>query len=226
MVPKDSPRESVFAVARAFLERSRDARTLEGIWARAGAESVLTSRLVDPPISVLKDLTAPERAWDNPPWPTEHVWERGQCLADSHLLAIAVHDGGWLEQLHQSWESAPVDPAWQLLSQGQIGLGLRLEGRQSSIWTDDEIEWLVHEGSLTRDTPSGRAWIALAGGDFIRARIAADEYREEMDRWTRSWPDASGDEIRRILGYPGRVLRVELRAMQRLLSGDRIDERS
>jgi len=219
MKPNDSKEFAAGAVARSILAEPHGAMNLESVWSRAGAESVLSGRLTDPPITTLKELTFPDRAWDNQPWPSEHVLERGQCLSDCHLLAIAVHDCAWLQQMHQVWEDAPVAFEWRLLSQLQIGLGLRPQGLQPRVWTQDDSDFLIEADALERDTPAGRAWVALAAGDARAAQIAVGEYRAELERWQNGWNDAVGEGVRRILGYPGRVLRVELRALQALLSG-------
>ena len=219
-------RQPIYAEARDLLDRSRNAETLEAVWAHAAAAAVLTGDTTDPPVTLLKELTTPERAWDNQPWPPEYVWERGRSMSDCHFLAIAVSDCEWLEQLLTSWEVAPVAPEWRLLSSGQIGLGIRRHGHKAFLWDQDDVEWLIHEDSLSLNTPNGRGWIAVASSDFRTARMAIDEYRSELDRWTKEWNEAAGTEIRRVLGYPGKILRVELRALQMLVSGESSESRA
>ena len=220
MASQPSELDTVFETARRFLETAPvGTPTLERVWSRAGAESVVAGQLIDPPLARLKELTAPDRAWDNQPWPPEHIVDRGRCVADCHLLAIALGDLDWLEQLDGVWEPAPVAYEWHLLARGQIGLGLERGGARSpTSWTEDDIELLLETGELVRDDPAGRAWMALTAGDMSAARAATEAFHAAVDRWTEGWPAARGAELQRVLGAPGRILRVELRALTALVA--------
>jgi hypothetical protein len=185
---------------------------------RAGAESVVAGRPIDPPLAQLKELTVPGRAWDHQAWPPEHVVDRGRCMADCHLLAIALGDLDWLECLDGVWEPAPLAYEWQLVARGQIGLGLARGGvRPPVLWTEDDIALLLDAGELDRDEPAGRAWMALTAGDVPAARAAAESLRTALNRWAEGWSESRGVAVQRVLGAPGRILRLELRALTALI---------
>ncbi len=214
-----SERDTVFETARRFLDTAPvGTPTLERLWSGAGAESVVAGRPIDPPLAQLKEFTAPGRAWDHQAWPTEHAVERGRCIADCHLLAIALGDLDWLECLDGVWEPAPLAYEWQLVARGQIGLGLAGGGVRPRVsWTEDDIELLLEAGELDRDEPARSAWMALTAGDVPAARAATEAFRTALNRWTDGWSESRGVEVQRILGAPGRILRVELRALTALI---------
>ena len=124
----------------------------------------------------------------------------------------------WLGQLDQCWGEAPpfIDDLLRLRAQGQIGLGLRLRGRRPYGWTADEISLLVDEKFVVRQSPSDRAWCALAEGDYEKARLAIEEYERRMEETDRTWNAAPGMALQQIWSYPGAVLRTECRALQAL----------
>lgn len=201
-------------------EPCSDTLTLEGLWGRAELETVLHGKMVDPPVAVLKDLTTPDRAWDNQPWPPEDRADRATCLASCHLLAISLDDVVWLEQLDRCWNDAQVAFEWERLSRGQIGFALRRHGRQPTewYWDDDTIEWLIEEGSISRNEPSDRAWIALAKDDHQAALVALEEYQIELNRWIEQWDKIPGNKVYDILRFQNKVMRLELRALKALVS--------
>ena len=205
--------------ARAMLSRLAGDKSLEAVWLRAAAETLISGRPIDPTILVLKELTKRAQAWSGmAPWPPEAIDARAERLADCHFLAITSRDMQWLEELDQCWDDAPpfIDDTLRLRAQGQIGLGLRPRGRRPYGWTADEIALLVEEKFLVRQSPSDRAWCALAEGDHDAAQLAIKEYERCMEEVNCTWNAASDMALRQIWSYPGAVLRTECRALRAL----------
>lgn len=202
------------------------AASLERVWLRAALSAIASGCLVDPPIAELKELTTPERAFQGvSPWPTEALGDRIGRLVDSHRLAIAIGDLGWLAQLDASWEAAPplVDALRKLRAQGEIRLGRSPGGSGALGWTPDELEALEEESFLRPDAPADRAWRALSMRDRSTALRAIADYQARMTDVARRWEVAAEEGLRQIALYPAAALQIEVRALLRLV--ERIDTR-
>ena len=193
--------------------------SLEDIWREAARATIARGAVVDPPVDRLKDLTTPAIAWsDIVPWPIDHTHARIAAMFDSHHLAIARRDHDWLLQLHDAWDAAPwEDRPHVVRAQGEIGLALGPDGPRQPGWSPDELEGLLEEGHLSPHIPKERAWALLAAGDFAGAQDALAEYDEKLPIDARDLATADDAEVRRLLGMPGWVLRVESRALHALI---------
>jgi len=193
--------------------------SLEDIWREAARATIARGAIVDPPVDRLKGLTTPATAWsDIIPWPIDHTHARIARVFDSHHLAIALRDRDWLLQLHDAWDVTP----WEheplgLRAQGEIALALGPGGPRQPGWAPDELEGLREEGHLSPHIPSERAWSLLAAGDLAGAREALAEYDEKLPTDARELATTDEAELRRLLGMPGWVLRVESRALHALI---------
>lgn len=200
---------------------SQRAISLEDLWREAARTTIAHGAIVDPPIDRLKPVTTPGTAWsDIIPWPIDHTHARTARMFDSHHLAIARRDREWLFQLHDAWDVAPwSDGVLALRAQGEIALALAPDGPRKPGWSPDEMEGLLEEGHLSAHIPSERAWSLLAAGDRAGAREALTEYDEKLPLDLRELTAADEAELRRLLGAPGWVLRVESRALHALIDG-------
>ena len=191
--------------------------SLEALWQMAAAVTLLSGRLVDPPIVHLRAGTLPDRVWDIAPWPAEVQHARVSCLYDCVYLALATRDEPWLEQLARSWEHPGIQEIWQRLARGLVGFGLH---PRRYAWTADDLERFELAGSLPQSLPEDRSWLALSRGDLPAARAALYDCRIAAGERARKEAAAQTDaELDALLSWPGEVLRVELRALEALIDG-------
>jgi hypothetical protein len=193
--------------------------SIEDLWRHAARETIEKGAVVDPPIDRLKDLTTPEIAWtDIIPWPIDHMHDRLARMFDTHHLAIARGDRDWLLQLHDAWDAAPWDVQPQpLRAQGEIALALAPGGPRAPGWSPAEVEELLDAGQLSPHIANERAWALLAAGDRDGAREALAAYDEKAPIDVSALATANETDLRRIVGAPGHLLRVESRALHALL---------
>lgn len=196
-------------------------------WRRAALRTVAEGVRHDPPRAALRRLSIERRSRDE--WDRlsgEWFWEEFQGLWLSRFLAISVADREWLRALWDWWREDPADDSDRaLLVRGQIALGLRAGGATIDVWTAEEVRSLVSALSgedtyLDLGRPEDRAWLALARGEVEAARAEIELTTVDARRWDEQVlllpPD---DGARRVALEPGRLLRIELRALAAVADG-------
>jgi len=185
-----------------------------GLWMRAGLESVVSGRLVDPPVDALKACLRPELAWDVPEWPMEELSFRMSEIADCNLFAIALGDQPWMQGLKDLWTMPRAESDWQEIALWQLDLGLT---GQSPAWEEDDLSILFELHTLDENDTAHLAWAALFRGDFEAARLALEAHRAELDARARQWSSSHGNQAYGILLNTSRILRLDVRAIGAIL---------
>jgi hypothetical protein len=194
---------------------------LQGVWVVAALKTIVSGEIVDPPASDIERLLPRPHVWTGvEDWHPEDARMHIKAVQDTLLFAIATDDVPWIEEIDRRWSGAanPWSEEDRVHAQGQIGLALGSRGRRPHGWTSAEISDLRDEHYLRIDEPVDRAWLALADRRVHDAASALQDARRRRDDWFRRLAeDSEGMALRSILICSGEVLRLDLRALERVI---------